>query len=125
METVIVDQNGGVTIPPEILKKRGLSPGDALSVRETEQGWLVSLNGNTEYRSVWWDEWWAGLTEEEREKAREEAEWYLSLSEEEQDAIWNIDEDLAWVDEEDDEEEDDDDANWIDERPIAEDGSSR
>ena len=83
MERLIVDSNGAATIPPDILQRRGLSPGDELCVEETTQGWIVSPNGRRDFVPAWYEKWWNGLTDEERKQASDEARWYLTLSEEE------------------------------------------
>jgi len=45
MERLIVDVEGKVTIPPEIIQKRGLRPGDEITLLETEYGLLVCQKG--------------------------------------------------------------------------------
>lgn len=108
MERLVVDSRGAVTIPPNVLQGRGLSPGDELNVEEIDQGWIVSPNTNRNHIPAWYEKWWSGLTEEERELAREEARQYWALSEKERDAMWaECDGDLSWVDDDDEEDEDD------------------
>jgi AbrB family looped-hinge helix DNA binding protein len=87
MELLFVDTEGKVVIPPEIMRKRGFRPGDQIAVLETEEGLLVRPE-HAEARA-WLEDWWNGLTEEEKFEARKEAEEYEALSEEERDAIWN------------------------------------
>ena len=87
METLVVDTEGRIVIPPEIAHKRGLRPGDQIALLETEEGLLVRPE-NAEARA-WLKDCWNGLTEEEKIEARKEAEKYEALSEEERDAIWN------------------------------------
>lgn len=84
MERLIVDAEGKVTIPPEIIQKRGLRPGDEITLLETEYGLLVCQKG-----MALLDDWWSSLTEDEQREGRQEAEAYEALSEEERDAIWN------------------------------------
>jgi bifunctional DNA-binding transcriptional regulator/antitoxin component of YhaV-PrlF toxin-antitoxin module len=87
MEKLIVDAEGKVTIPPDVISKHGLRPGDELVVVETEAGLFVypdSIDPKTLA-------WWKSLTEEERQLAQVEARQYEALSEEERDAIWNED----------------------------------
>ena len=45
MERLIVDEEGKVTIPQEIIQKRGLRPGDELALVETAEGLLVYQGG--------------------------------------------------------------------------------
>ena len=84
MERLIVDAEGKVTIPPEIIQKRGLRPGDEIMLLETKYGLLVCQKG-----MALLDDWWSSLTEEDKRESRQEAEAYEALSEEERDAIWN------------------------------------
>lgn len=84
MERLIVDAEGKVTIPPEIIQKRGLRPGDEITLLETEYGLLVCQKG-----MALLDDWWSSLTTEEQREARQEAEAYEALSEDQRDAIWN------------------------------------
>ncbi|MEW6207660.1 MAG: hypothetical protein AB1631_04785 [Acidobacteriota bacterium] len=84
MERLIVDAEGKVTIPSEIIQKRGLHPGDELTLLETEYGLLVCRKG-----LAMLEEWWNSLTDEEKREARTEAEWYESLNEEQREAFWN------------------------------------
>ncbi|MGH9838011.1 MAG: AbrB/MazE/SpoVT family DNA-binding domain-containing protein [Blastocatellia bacterium] len=84
METLIIDADGKVTIPPEILHKRGLRPGDELALVEAAEGLLV-YQGGADAETM---DWWNSLNEEERQLAREEARRYEALSEEERDALW-------------------------------------
>ena len=41
IETLIVDAEGKVTIPSEVLHKRGLRPGDAVDLVESAEGLFV------------------------------------------------------------------------------------
>ena len=84
-EKLIVDADGKVTIPPHILEKRGLHPGDELTLVEADEGLLVYQHGTDPLTA----RWWAGLGEDERRQAREEARRYEGLSEEERDRVWN------------------------------------
>ena len=85
MEKLVVDAEGKLTIPPHILEKRGLHPGDELTLVEADEGLLVYQHGLDPLTA----RWWSGLNEDERRQAQAEAERYESLSEEERDRIWN------------------------------------
>lgn len=85
MEKLVVDADGKLTIPPHILEKRGLHPGDELTLVEADEGLLVYQHGLDPLTA----RWWSGLSEDERRQAQAEAEHYESLSEEERDRIWN------------------------------------
>jgi bifunctional DNA-binding transcriptional regulator/antitoxin component of YhaV-PrlF toxin-antitoxin module len=85
MEKLVVDAEGKLTIPPHILEKRGLHPGDELTLVEADEGLLVYQHGLDPLTA----RWWKGLGEDERRHAQAEAERYESLSEEERDHIWN------------------------------------
>ena len=87
MEKLIVDADGKITIPPRVLEKRGLRPGDELSLVEAAEGLLVYQSGVDPQTARWWD----GLSGEERRLAQAEARKYESLSEEERDRLWNED----------------------------------
>jgi AbrB family looped-hinge helix DNA binding protein len=102
MERLVVDTDGKIVIPPEVAHKRGLQPGDHLALLETEQGLLVCREG-----VAWLEKWWSSMTEAEKLEARQEADWYESLSDKERDAIWNAeDEKLAqWLDSDDDDDD--------------------
>lgn len=91
MERLVVDTEGKIVIPPGVAQKYGLRPGDEISLIETADGLLVRPPAHINDAEVraWAENWWNGLTEEERRVARREAEWYESLSEAERDAIWN------------------------------------
>jgi AbrB family looped-hinge helix DNA binding protein len=84
MERLMVDEEGKVTIPQEIIHKRGLRPGDELALIETAEGLLV-YQGGIDPKSR---QWWNSLSESERCLAAEEARRYEALSEQERDAIW-------------------------------------
>ena len=88
MERLIVDAEGKVTIPPEIIQKRGLRPGDELALVEAAEGLLLYQGGVDEETQAWWH----SLSEEERRQAKEEARRYAALSEEERDALWKEEE---------------------------------
>ena len=85
MEKLVVDAEGKLTIPPHILEKRGLRPGDELTLVEADEGLLVYQHGLDPLTARWWQ----GLGEDERRQAQAEAERYESLSEEERNRIWN------------------------------------
>jgi len=97
METLIVDAEGKVTIPPEILQKRGIRPGDALALVEAAEGWLVYQGGVDAKTLVWWQ----SLSDEEQRRAAAEAHRYETLSDAEREALWN--EGADTLDAEDDE----------------------
>lgn len=85
MERLIVDAEGKVTIPPEVIQKRGLRPGDELTLVEAAEGLLVYQGGADAETIAWWN----SLSEEERRLAEAEARRYEALTEAERDAIWN------------------------------------
>ncbi len=85
MEQLIVDADGKVTIPSEVIQKRGLPPGDDLALVESDEGLLI-YHGGVDSKTM---AWWNSLTEEEQRKAQEEARRYEAMSEQERDAIWN------------------------------------
>ncbi len=85
MEKLVVDAEGKLTIPPHILEKRGLHPGDELTLVEADEGLLVYQHGLDPLTA----RWCSGLNEDERRQAQAEAERYESLSEEERDRVWN------------------------------------
>jgi hypothetical protein len=85
MERLIVDAEGKVIILPEVIHKRGLRPGDELTLVEAAEGLLVYQGGADSETMAWWN----SLSEEERHLAEAEARRYEALSEEEREAIWN------------------------------------
>jgi bifunctional DNA-binding transcriptional regulator/antitoxin component of YhaV-PrlF toxin-antitoxin module len=85
MEKLVVDAEGKLTIPPHILEKRGLHPGDELTLVEADEGLLVYQHGLDPLTARWWN----GLSDDERRQALPEAGRYVSLSEEERDRIWD------------------------------------
>ena len=85
MERLVVESDGRVVIPSEIIHRRGLRPGDELSLVEAAEGLLVYQGGVDAEIAAWLD----GLSEDERRLAQAEAHRYEALSEEEQEAIWN------------------------------------
>lgn len=84
MEKLIVDAEGKITIPPHILEKRGLRPGDELALLEAAEGLLVYQAG-LDSKTF---EWWNNLNNEDRQQAREEALRYETMSAEERDRLW-------------------------------------
>lgn len=84
MEKLIVDADGKITIPPHVLERRGLRPGDELSLVEAAEGLLVYQSGVDPRTARWWD----SLSDDERKLAREEARRYEGMSEAERDALW-------------------------------------
>ena len=85
MEKLIVDAEGKLIIPPHILEKRGLHPGDKLTLVEADEGLLIYQPGLDPLTA----RWWSGLSEDEHRQAQAEAQYYENLSEEERDRIWN------------------------------------
>ncbi len=85
MEVLTVDTQGGIFIPPEVANKWGFGPGDSVVFVETAEGVLIRLEG-IDRKTL---EWWNSLSDEDRRIARDEAQKYEALSEEERDAIWN------------------------------------
>jgi len=85
MERLIVDAEGKVIIPPEVIHKRGLHPGDALTLVEVAEGLLVYQGGGDPETLAWWN----SLSEEARRLAKSEAHRYETLTEEEREAVWN------------------------------------
>jgi len=84
MEILIVDAEGKITIPPGIIQKRGLRPGDELALVEAAEGLLLYQGGVDAETMAWWND----LSEEERRAAKEEAHRYWALSDEERGALW-------------------------------------
>jgi len=99
MEKLTVDADGKITIPPEVIQKRGLHPGDELSLVESAEGLLVYQGGVDDKTSAWWN----SLDQEQRLLAETEARRYESLSEHDRDAIWNEDADSTEAEAESDE----------------------
>ena len=83
-EKLAVDAECKLTIPPHILEKRGLRPGDKLVLVEAAEGLLLYRHGVDSSAARWWN----SLSEDERRPARAEARCYHGLSEEERDRIW-------------------------------------
>src|SRR5437016_12986888 len=83
METLIVDAEGKVTIPSEVLHKRGLRPGDAVTLVESAEGLLV-YQGGIDPKTL---AWWHALSPEEQQHAVAEARSYEALSDVERDAL--------------------------------------
>jgi bifunctional DNA-binding transcriptional regulator/antitoxin component of YhaV-PrlF toxin-antitoxin module len=80
-----VNAEGKVVIPPEVIQRRGLRPGDELMLVEAAEGLLVYQGGTDPETAAWWN----SLSEDERRLAEVEARRYAALTTEEQDAIWN------------------------------------
>jgi bifunctional DNA-binding transcriptional regulator/antitoxin component of YhaV-PrlF toxin-antitoxin module len=99
MEKLIVDAEGKVTIPPEVLQKRGIHPGDELALIEAAEGLLVYQGGVDPKTLVWWQ----ALSDEEQRRAEAEARAYEQLSHAEREALWNEGADTLDIDAEDDE----------------------
>ena len=99
METLLVDAEGKITIPPAVLQKRGLQPGDAVALVEAAEGLLVYQGGIDPKPLAWWQT----LSDEERRLAEAEARRYEALSDTECDALWNEGAETLDADAEDDE----------------------
>ncbi|MGE0822510.1 MAG: AbrB/MazE/SpoVT family DNA-binding domain-containing protein [Candidatus Binatia bacterium] len=99
IERLVVDAEGKVTIPAEVIQRRGLHPGDALALVEVAEGLLV-YQGVTDPET---QAWWNTLDAEQRRQAEVEARRYEALSEEQQDTIWNEGEESIEADAEGDE----------------------
>lgn len=99
MEKLTVDADGKITIPPEVIQKRGLHPGDELRLVEAAEGLLVYQGGVDEKTSAWWN----SLDDGQRLLAEDEARRYESLSEQQRDAIWNEEADSIEAEAESDE----------------------
>jgi len=54
METLIVDAEGNIIIPAEVLHKRGLQPGDAVALVASAEGFLVYQVGVDSQTLAWW-----------------------------------------------------------------------
>jgi len=99
METLIVDAEGKVTIPSEVLHKRGLRPGDAVALVESAEGLLVYQGGVDPQTLAWWQ----ALSDEDKQRAAAEAHRYAALSDAEREALWNEGTETLDGDAEDDE----------------------
>jgi bifunctional DNA-binding transcriptional regulator/antitoxin component of YhaV-PrlF toxin-antitoxin module len=101
METLVVDAEGKVTIPPEVLHKRGLRPGDTVALIESAEGFLV-YQGGVDAQTL---AWWHALRDEDQQHAAAEARRYEALSDVERDALWQEDAESLEADAEGDERE--------------------
>lgn len=99
MEKLTVDADGKIIIPPEVIQKRGLHPGDELTLVESAEGLLVYQGGVDEKTSAWWNR----LDGKEHRLAEEDARRYESLSEQERDSIWKEETDSIEIEAESDE----------------------
>ena len=99
MEKLTVDADGKIIIPPEIIEKRGLHPGDELALVEAAEGLLVYQGGVDEKTSAWWN----SLDDGQRLLAETEASRYEGLSDGERDSIWNEEADSIEAEAESDE----------------------
>ena len=54
-EKLTVDADGKIVIPPEVIQKRGLHPGDELTLIESAEGLLVYHGGVDENISARWN----------------------------------------------------------------------
>lgn len=98
MKTLIVDAEGKVTIPAEVLHKRGLRPGDTVALVESAEGLLVYQAGVDPKTLAWWH----ALNNEDQQRAAAEARNYEALSDAERDALWNEGAETLDADAEDD-----------------------
>jgi bifunctional DNA-binding transcriptional regulator/antitoxin component of YhaV-PrlF toxin-antitoxin module len=85
MEKLTVDAEGKIVIPPEVIQKRGLHPGDELTLVESAEGLLVYQGGVDEKTLAWWNR----LDDRQRLLAEDYARRDENLSEHERDAFWN------------------------------------
>ncbi|WP_089719739.1 AbrB/MazE/SpoVT family DNA-binding domain-containing protein [Candidatus Entotheonella palauensis] len=85
MQKVIVDAEGKVIIPPDVLRKCGVHPGDELTLVESAEGLFV-YQGGVDAKTL---TWWQALNSEEKQQAAAEAQAYEQLSTAEQDELWN------------------------------------
>jgi bifunctional DNA-binding transcriptional regulator/antitoxin component of YhaV-PrlF toxin-antitoxin module len=85
MQKLIVDTEGKITIPPEIVQKHGWRPGDELALVEAAEGLLV-YHGGIDPKTL---AWWQNLSDAEKRLAKAEARRYAQLSDAEQEALWN------------------------------------
>jgi len=85
MEKLTVDAEGRIIIPSEVIQKRGLRPGDELTLVESAEGLLVYQGGVDVKTSAWWNR----LDERQRLLAQDDALRYENLSEHERNVIWN------------------------------------
>jgi AbrB family looped-hinge helix DNA binding protein len=99
MEKLTVDADGRIIIPHEVIQKRGLHPGDELTLVESAEGLLVYQGGIDEKTSAWW----SSLDDRRRLLAEDDARRYECLSEQEREAIWNQEADSIEIDAESDE----------------------
>lgn len=74
MEILVVDAGGSIVIPPEIVRKWGLNPGDSVELIETTRG-LFLTKKSIDPKIL---EWWNSLSDEE---TPEEARKLEALSE--------------------------------------------
>ncbi|HEY0365975.1 MAG TPA: AbrB/MazE/SpoVT family DNA-binding domain-containing protein [Pyrinomonadaceae bacterium] len=85
MEKLTVDAEGKIVIPPEVIQKRGLHPGDELTLVESAEGLLVYQGGVHKKTLAWWNR----LDDRQRLLAEDYALRDENLSEQERDASWN------------------------------------
>lgn len=85
MEKLVVDEEGKLTIPRQVLEKRGLHPGDEILLIEAAEGWLIYPRRVDPAAARWLDK----LSEQDRQQALAEAQAYDNLSEEEKDVFWD------------------------------------
>lgn len=87
MEQVIIDADGKIALPPEVMHRHGLRAGDALEVGEAAGKFMLYQSGMDAEVKARLDQWWVGMTDEEKVEVRAEADAYWALSETERDAI--------------------------------------
>ena len=99
MEQLIVDVDGKLIIPSEVLYKCGLRPGDTVALVKAAEGLLLYQGGSDPQTLAWWQ----GLSDEEKRLAAAESRRYEALSDAEREAIWNEGAETLDNDAEDDE----------------------
>ena len=99
MEKLTVDAEGRIIIPSEVIQKRGLRPGDELTLIQSDEGLLLYQGGVDAKTSAWWN------TGDDRQRllAEDDALCYENLSEHERDAVWNQEAESSEIEAESDE----------------------
>src|SRR5215213_16609 len=99
MEKLTVDAEGRILIPSEVIQKRGLRPGDELTLVESDEGLLVYQGGVDVKTSAWWNR----LDDRQRLLAEDDALGYENLGEHDRDVIWNQEAESGEIEAESDE----------------------
>ena len=99
MEKLTVDAEGRIIIPSEVIQKRGLRPGDEITLIQSDEGLLVYQGGVDAKTSAWWK----GLDDRQRLLAEDDALCYENLSEHERDVVWNQEAESSEIEAESDE----------------------